>query len=44
MDSEDAMEINPNNIKSMSVLKGDVAKAKYGDKVKEGVIEITLKK
>jgi len=44
VDSEDAMEINPNQIKSMSVLKGDVAKAKYGDKVKEGVIEITLKK
>ncbi len=44
VDSEDAMEINPDQIKSMSVLKGDMAKAKYGDKVKEGVIEITLKK
>lgn len=44
VDSEDAMEINPNQIKSMSVLKGDVAKEKYGDKVKSGVIEITLKK
>ncbi|HON54536.1 MAG TPA: M56 family metallopeptidase [Bacteroidales bacterium] len=43
MDSKDAMEIEPDQIKSMSVLKGDVAKAKYGDKVKSGVIEITLK-
>jgi beta-lactamase regulating signal transducer with metallopeptidase domain len=43
MDSKDAMEIKPDQIKSMSVLKGDVAKAKYGDKVKSGVIEITLK-
>ncbi|MBP6064228.1 MAG: TonB-dependent receptor plug domain-containing protein [Bacteroidales bacterium] len=43
MDSKDAMEIKPDQIKSMSVLKGDVAKAKYGNKVKSGVIEITLK-
>lgn len=43
MDSKDAMEIEPDQIKSMSVLKGDVAKAKYGNKVKSGVIEITLK-
>jgi len=43
MDFKDAMEINPEQIKSLSILKGDVAKAKYGDKVKKSVIEIKLK-
>ncbi|MGI4729074.1 MAG: TonB family protein [Janthinobacterium lividum] len=36
--------INPDNIESMSVLKGSSATAKYGDKGKNGVIEITIKK
>lgn len=35
--------LESDNIKSMSVLKGDVATKKYGDKGKNGVIEITLK-
>lgn len=44
VDSTDALGISPDQIKSMSVLKGDMAKAKYGDKVKKGVVVITLKK
>lgn len=40
---KDVSAINPDQIKSISILKGDVAKEKYGDKVKNGVIEITLK-
>ncbi|MDD3034282.1 MAG: M56 family metallopeptidase [Bacteroidales bacterium] len=44
MDPKDALEINPDQIKSLSILKGDKAKEKYGDKVKKGVIEITLNK
>lgn len=40
---KDANAINPDQIKSISILKGDKAKEKYGDKVKKGVIEITLK-
>jgi TonB-dependent SusC/RagA subfamily outer membrane receptor len=37
-------DIKPNDIKSMNVLKGENAKAKYGDKGASGVIEITTKK
>ncbi|MBI1781415.1 MAG: TonB-dependent receptor plug domain-containing protein, partial [Sphingobacteriales bacterium] len=33
----------PEQIKSMNVLKGDKATSKYGDKAKEGAIEVTLK-
>ncbi|RTL60159.1 MAG: M56 family peptidase [Sphingobacteriales bacterium] len=33
----------PEQIKSMNVLKGDKATAKYGDKAKEGAIEVILK-
>lgn len=33
----------PEQIKSMNVLKGDKATAKYGNKAKEGAIEVTLK-
>jgi TonB-dependent SusC/RagA subfamily outer membrane receptor len=33
----------PEQIKSMNVLKGDKATSKYGDKAKEGAVEITLK-
>ncbi|RLD74964.1 MAG: hypothetical protein DRJ07_18910, partial [Bacteroidetes bacterium] len=37
-------DIDPNNIESISVLKGEKAIKKYGDKGKDGVIEITTKK
>ena len=37
-------DINPNDIKSMSVLKGEKAIEKYGAKGKNGVIEIITKK
>lgn len=37
-------DIKPNDIKSMNILKGDNAKAKYGEKGASGVIEITTKK
>ncbi|MCK9627559.1 MAG: M56 family peptidase [Bacteroidales bacterium] len=40
---KDANAINPDQIKSISILKGDKAKEKYGDKVKNAVVEITLK-
>ncbi|RYE17577.1 MAG: TonB family protein, partial [Sphingobacteriaceae bacterium] len=36
--------INPNDIESISVLKGASATVKYGDKGKDGAIEITTKK
>lgn len=36
--------INPDEIESISVLKGTEALAQYGDKAKEGVILITRKK
>ena len=44
MKNFDEASLDPDNIKSMSVLKGDIALKKYGDKAKNGVIEITLKK
>lgn len=37
-------DIKPETIESINVLKGDMAVKKYGDKGKDGVIEITLKK
>ncbi len=37
-------DIDPNNIKSMNVLKGKMAIKKYGEKAKDGVIEIITKK
>lgn len=37
-------DINPNTIQSINVLKGENALKKYGDKGKNGVIEITTKK
>ena len=37
-------DIDPNTIESMNVLKGESAIKKYGNKGKEGVIEITTKK
>jgi len=36
-------DIKPNDIKSMNILKGENAKAKYGEKGASGVIEITTK-
>jgi TonB-dependent SusC/RagA subfamily outer membrane receptor len=36
--------LNPSDIKSMNVLKGDSAEKKYGKKARNGVIEITTKK
>ncbi|MBS1523293.1 MAG: TonB-dependent receptor plug domain-containing protein [Bacteroidetes bacterium] len=36
--------LNPNDIKSISVLKNGTAEKKYGEKGKNGVIEITTKK
>jgi outer membrane receptor protein involved in Fe transport len=37
-------DINPTNIKSINVLKGEKATAKYSDKGTNGVIEITTNK
>jgi hypothetical protein len=37
-------DINPNSIKSISVLKDKIATDKYGEKGKNGVIEVELKK
>jgi hypothetical protein len=37
-------DLNPNNIQSMNVLKGEKAKEKYAEKGANGVIEITTKK
>lgn len=37
-------DINVNNIQSINILKGENAKAKYGEKGASGVIEITTKK
>lgn len=37
-------EINPDSIESVSVLKGESAIKKYGDKAKDGVVEIISKK
>ncbi len=40
----EADKINPDNIGSINVLKGKSATDKYGDKGKNGVVEIVLKK
>jgi TonB family protein len=37
-------DMDPNSIESISVLKDETAVDKYGDKGKDGVLEITLKK
>jgi TonB-dependent SusC/RagA subfamily outer membrane receptor len=42
--SKKVADINPEEIQSVNVLKGDHAQAQYGEKGKNGVIEITLKK
>ncbi len=41
---EDLKKLNPDEIKTMDVIKGDAATKKYGDKGKNGVVEITTKK
>ena len=41
---EDMESINPESIESVNVLKDETATKKYGDKGKNGVIEITTKK
>lgn len=38
------VDLDPNKIESVSVLKGDSATKKYGDKGKDGVVEIITKK
>ncbi|MGL5788614.1 MAG: TonB family protein [Bacteroidales bacterium] len=40
----DMKDINPDTIDNISVLKGEAAKEKYGDKAKNGVVIIQLKK
>ena len=37
-------DISPNDIESVSVLKGAMARKKYGEKAADGVIEIISKK
>lgn len=40
----DIEKLGPKNIATIEVLKGEAAEKKYGDKAKDGVIEITSKK
>ncbi len=44
MESGNMKDIDPNTIKSINVLKGETAVKLYGEKGKNGVIEITTKK
>ncbi|MEL7146357.1 MAG: hypothetical protein AAFO69_08310, partial [Bacteroidota bacterium] len=41
--SETFKKLNPNDIKSINVFKGESAKTKYGKEGKNGVVEIYLK-
>lgn len=41
---KDIKNINPDDIESINVLKGESARKKYGEKGKNGVVEITTKK
>ena len=43
-ESKDFKNMSPDDIESISVLKGDTAVEKYGKKAKNGVIEVTTKK
>jgi bla regulator protein BlaR1 len=43
-DGVDLDTLNPNTIESINVLKGPSAEKAYGEKGKNGVVEITLKK
>ena len=42
--NEKANKVDPKSIESINILKGEKAIKKYGDKGKNGVIEITTKK
>jgi hypothetical protein len=42
--AEEINKINPNDIQSINVIKGDNATKKYGEKAKNGVVEILMKK
>ena len=42
-DAKSLKELNPSEIKSVNVLKGDAAANKYGKKAKHGAVEITTK-
>ena len=44
MSKADLNTISPSDIESVIVLKGESATKKYGDKAKDGVVEITMKK
>lgn len=44
MQSGSMKDVDPNTIQSINVLKGEAAVKKYGEKAKNGVIEITKKK
>ena len=44
MSGKKAKNIDPNNIESIDVLKGQNAIEQYGKKAKNGVVKITLKK
>ena len=44
VEEKEIEKLNPSNIESMNVLKGDMATKKYGKKGKNGVVEITIKK
>ncbi|MCP9751380.1 N-acetylmuramoyl-L-alanine amidase [Ferruginibacter sp. HRS2-29] len=43
IEKADLSQLNPNTIKEVNVLKGSSAVGKYGDKAKDGVIEIRTK-
>ncbi len=43
MTNDDAMRLTPVSIKSMNVLKGAMARNKYGSRGANGVVEITMK-
>ena len=42
--SEALKEINPNEIESVNILRGEAAIKKYGKEAQKGVIEIITKK
>ena len=44
MDGKKVYSINPKTIESMEMMKDQAAVEKYGEKAKDGVILITLKK
>ena len=44
MPSGSMKDLDPNTIKMVNVLKGEAATKKYGEKAKNGVVEITTKK